>query len=62
MLAHEAFAQRLSTQGCAARAAKLDAREVALTLGADGSELIAAMVGRVASGILLVGCVFDLML
>jgi hypothetical protein len=59
MLAHEAFAQRLSAQGGAARAAKLDGREGALTLGAGGSELIAALVGRVASGILLVGCLFS---
>ncbi len=59
MLAHEAFAQRLSAQGCAARAAKLDAREGALTLGAGGSELIAALVGGVASGILLAGCLFS---
>ena len=59
MPAHEAFAQWLSAQGCAARAAELDGREDALMLGAGGCELNAASVGRAASGILLVGYVFN---
>ncbi|MGE5945950.1 MAG: hypothetical protein ACM35F_04565 [Betaproteobacteria bacterium] len=59
MLVHEAFAQWLSVQGCVACPAKLDDRVGALTLGAGGSELTAALIGRVASGNLLAGYVFN---
>lgn len=62
MPAHEAFGQWLSAPGCAALAAKLDGREDALKLGAGGCELNATSVGRAASGILLVGYVFNLVL